>query len=268
MRALLGSHSFRCELLIAAIPLMILVGHSVLYAMGKMASNGELRYMLIVAPFWALLATRGFAVLAPSPGTPEEGRGEGSCGEPETDDLPVASPAFPEQRRRWFLNPYLLAGIAAIAPVFANFGYKVLPLVQTEDWQTAARIAEWYKTSGVAKDYPNVMAAHPGVAYALDWAMLDPRLIEWTSDNVRKNPRGTILIWDYMYSIYNADRRKAVERSDFDEWIVDPAVDERVLSPGQRDRSFHGGRFKAPRWQFYFSRDAIDGRSTRANSMP
>jgi len=47
------------EFLIAVIPFLILFAHSVIYALGLMASNGELRYMLIVAPFWALLAARG-----------------------------------------------------------------------------------------------------------------------------------------------------------------------------------------------------------------
>ena len=34
--------------------LISLVGHSILTATGKLASNGELRYMLIVAPFWGV----------------------------------------------------------------------------------------------------------------------------------------------------------------------------------------------------------------------
>ena len=45
------SHPLRVEMLIVAIPLMIFVGHSSLYVMGKMASSGELRYMMIVSPF-------------------------------------------------------------------------------------------------------------------------------------------------------------------------------------------------------------------------
>jgi hypothetical protein len=48
------------QLLIALIPLMILIGHSVLYATGRLASSGELRYMLVVAPFWGLLSARGW----------------------------------------------------------------------------------------------------------------------------------------------------------------------------------------------------------------
>ena len=50
----------RADALIALIPLMIFTGHSLLFALGKLASNGELRYMLVVAPFWGLLSARGW----------------------------------------------------------------------------------------------------------------------------------------------------------------------------------------------------------------
>src|SRR5205814_8039293 len=49
------------EVLIALVPLLVLAGHSILYATGKMASSGEMRYMLVVAPFWGLLAAKGWA---------------------------------------------------------------------------------------------------------------------------------------------------------------------------------------------------------------
>ena len=45
-------HESRCRALVAFLPLMILVVHSLLYRPGRMASNGEPRYMLVVAPFW------------------------------------------------------------------------------------------------------------------------------------------------------------------------------------------------------------------------
>src|SRR5439155_64693 len=54
------THRASCQFLIAAIPLSILAVHTLLYWLGRMASNGELRYLLIVAPFWALLAAKGW----------------------------------------------------------------------------------------------------------------------------------------------------------------------------------------------------------------
>ena len=51
------------------IPVAMLVGHSLLWWLGKMASYGEIRYLLIVAPFWAMLAAIGWqrATVKPSP---------------------------------------------------------------------------------------------------------------------------------------------------------------------------------------------------------
>jgi hypothetical protein len=112
---------------------------------------------------------------------------------------------------RWLKSPALWAGVAAIAPVFANFGYKVLPLVQTQDWKIAARVADWYLNSGAPKHYPRLLVAHPGVAYALDWAPLDPRLPEWNREAVAKPQPWTVLVWDEIYGKHNADRRKSVD---------------------------------------------------------
>src|SRR4029079_12572941 len=50
VRGFLHHHKDRCELLIAILPMLILVGHSVLYATGRMASRGEVRYILVGAP--------------------------------------------------------------------------------------------------------------------------------------------------------------------------------------------------------------------------
>jgi hypothetical protein len=266
-------HAFRIELLIAAVPLMIFVGHSVLYALGKMASNGELRYMLIVAPFWALLAARGWEwvwerfVLAPSPGTPRESRGEGSYAKNEgagmKDEGGGPDPSFrPHPSSLGWRAPFRYAALAAIAPVFANLGYKVLPLVQTEDWKTAARIAEWYKTSGVAKDYPYIMAAHPGIAYALDWSLLDPRLVDWSLSNVERHPPGTVLVWDWIYGEHNADRHKSVGFSPVSLWwIQDPVTLQRLLPPPKNRKPYHSGLI-LPSWLLAFSPETIDDQPT------
>jgi hypothetical protein len=56
-------------MLLFAIPIAMLVGHSLLWWLGKMASYGEIRYLLIVGPFWALLAAVGWqrTSIKPSP---------------------------------------------------------------------------------------------------------------------------------------------------------------------------------------------------------
>jgi len=315
------SHALRIDVLIAVIPLMILVGHSVLYALGKMASNGELRYMLIVAPFWALLATRGWEwvwerwielpiadcrlpIERPTNETfSREAAAESSLGRKPQESvesnerpdgakaghekLPIASvapaglgatPGQPgadapgyslttlrgwESRLRDWRSPFRWAAVAAIAPVFANLGYKVLPLVQTEDWKTAARIADWYKTSGVAKDYPYMMAAHPAVTYALDRAPLDPMFIEWNRQNVLDRPNGTIVVWDWVYGMHNADKSKSVERVPIGKnwWIPDFEVEDMLIPPDGRTRTAkYGGEH--PSWGIFFSPQTISEHAT------
>ena len=152
---------------------MILVGHSILYATGKMASSGEMRYMAIVAPFWGVLAANGWT---------------------------------------WFYEtfnwrrPLRWAAIATLAPALINqrfqigpvlLGYEVLPLQFNHDMVIARRVANWYRTIGPKLEYPRVLAAHPGVYYFLDISptqRLQTR--EWTKETIADAPRGTILIWD------------------------------------------------------------------------
>ena len=110
-------HRLRCDVLIAAIPLSILAGHSVLFAAGKMASSGELRYMLVVAPLWALLSARGWQWFA--------------------------------ERFEW-KHVYRWAGLVELFPIAANGYYRVVPRTSATDpeWQRAARVVSWYATSG------------------------------------------------------------------------------------------------------------------------
>lgn len=255
LRGFVVNHRARCDVLIAVIPLMILVGHSVLYWLGKMASNGEVRYLLIVAPFWALLACRGwgwawerafgrgaaraadlgdltFASVAPSglardaagpPGADAPGyalpplRGSSISSAAATVPASSGGPSLP--RFRGWRSPYRYAAVAALLPVMANWGYQVLPLVQTEDWQTAARIAEWYQTSGVQGSYPRLLVAHPGVIYALDRATLDPSIVEWSAENLAACGPGSLVIADDMYSRFNADRRKQAIVTNESPWL-------------------------------------------------
>lgn len=279
-RAFVVDHRSRCDILIAAIPLMILVGHSLLYWLGKMASNGEVRYLVIVAPFWALLACRGWGWAwawvfardlartgepgARAPGYSLPPRGGSSTlaagGEPRQ-----SSGESPSPFRGW-RSPYRYAAVAALLPVVANWGYQVLPLVQTEDWQSAARIAAWYQTSGVARDYPHLLAAHPGVAYALDWSLLDPRLREFSRDNVAACPDGTVLVWDAIYGEHNADRRKSVRSNDIAApWVPLPSTRDRLVPPSRRSESANTV-VVTPAWEIALSGRTASGAATDAEA--
>lgn len=165
-------------LLVAAVPLMILIGHSVLYALGKMASSGEIRYMLIVAPFWGLLTARGWEWIF---------------------------------HRLGARRPLLWAGVAALLPIAFNAYYKVLPIVFDVDWKRAQRAVWWYRNSGVARDFPRIATAHQAIYYFLDVATTDGRhVVEWRKDVLASTPAGTLVLWHPMYSIYNSDANRAV----------------------------------------------------------
>jgi hypothetical protein len=178
-----ADHATRCDVLIAALPLLILAGHSVLYWRGKMASNGELRYMLVVAPFWALLAARGWAWVF--------------------------------ERLNWGRYVYRAAGVAAILPVFANNLYTVIPLRFDENWQQARKVTEWYEASGVRDRYPMLLSAHPGIPYFIGISPTDPkRAVEWRKESVARHPQGTVLVWDDTYSLFNSDVVRVVPLKD------------------------------------------------------
>jgi hypothetical protein len=176
----LRDHRLRCDLLIAVLPLAILAGHSWLYWRGEMASNGEIRYLLVAAPFWALLAAGGWEYIFS------------------------------------FLNwsrLYLLAGAAALLPAIANIIYPVIPLHFDPNWQEARRIAAACEHGDLHAQYPRILAAHPGISYFLHVCPTDLRyMLQWGQRNVNTDPPGTILIWDDVYSMFNADSNLVISK--------------------------------------------------------
>jgi hypothetical protein len=188
-------HQARCEWLIAAIPLSILLGHSVLYALGKMASNGEARYMLIAAPFWALLACRGF------------------------------DRVWRADRVR--LKFAVVATLAVAPPLVAQLCYPVLPLVQMDDWKVARELARWYDATA-KPDSPKLLCAHPGFFYYADRATLDPDVLPWSRQSLLSAPPGTIILWHDVYGRFNADRDKSVDASTLADLV---AAGARVVRP-------------------------------------
>jgi hypothetical protein len=173
-----SSHPRHCEIIIAALPLLILIGHSVLYWLGKMASNGELRYLLVVAPMWGLLAARGWTRIF--------------------------------ARFSW-RYPLRWAAAAALAPVALHAFYPVLPLRQQPDWVEAERVAAWYRDEQSHGEYPYLAVAHPGVLYHLDLSPSDgSRVREWRRDVLDAVPAGTIVVWDPIYGVFNSDKSRSI----------------------------------------------------------
>jgi hypothetical protein len=171
----LDEHRRWCALAMTAIPVSVLVVHTFLWTFGLMASSGEPRYLVSVAPFWALVVGRGWEWAW------------------ERFRLPA---------------PFLIAGLFATTPIFANRYYQVVPLRLYNNDLMGRAVAEWYrKTPGLERDYPRVMATNPAVYYFLDLSQSDPQRGEsWQQKNVIAHRPGTILIWDPVFGTSNASR--------------------------------------------------------------
>ncbi|HTL28099.1 MAG TPA: hypothetical protein VL282_02715 [Tepidisphaeraceae bacterium] len=184
------THEATCNLIIAVLPVGILIGHSILWWKGWMASSGELRYLLIVGPFWALLSARGWEWIW--------------------------------QRFNW-RAPFLWAGAAALLPIGANVYYNIVPFHLYAADIVARDAAEWYKTdTKIQHDFPRLMASPPMVYYFLDRSKSDTsRSLDWGRANALNPPDGTLLIWDPIYGQTNSDRAMCVTQFDLEShgWI-------------------------------------------------
>lgn len=178
-------HAARCALLAALLPVSVLVVHSALFATGRLASSGEARYLLIVAPLWGVLAAMGWEHV-------------------------VAT-----LRLRW---PLAIAGAAAAAAIPLHAVYPVLPLAMSKDWREAGRAAAWYVESGAARSHPGVAASHPGVFYYLDISPTDPRVLEWHQGVLARPTTPTVLFWHRIYGTHNADADRVVAAGDLERW--------------------------------------------------
>jgi hypothetical protein len=205
--AFFTDHTARCQFLIASIPLTILAVHSVLWATGRMASNGELRYLLCVAPLWALLCAQGFEWVW------------------ERFRLPA---------------PFIIAGLFATVPIFPNRYYQVVPFKIYAEDHLGLAVAHWYRTTpGLQQNYPKVMASIPAIYFALDLSQNNPQRGEsWNRKNAQSPHDGVILFWD-INALTNASRDMIVRKEEIDAagwiWIGNLMYDDKwcnvYLSP-------------------------------------
>jgi hypothetical protein len=147
-----------------------------------MASAGEMRYMLIVGPFWALLAARGWEWIW--------------------------------TRFNW-RAPHLWAGLAALLPIAANVYYNVVPFHLYAADIVARDAAEWYRSdTRIQQAFPRLMCSPPMIYYFLDRSQSDEHSLDWGLANVQRATPGTVLIWDPVYGQTNADRSMCVTKAD------------------------------------------------------
>lgn len=185
-----AAHRARCDLVAAAIPLAILVVHSILWARGMVGSSGEPRYLVCAAPFWALVVARGWEWVW--------GRFR----------LPV---------------PAIVAGLFSLSAVVANRMWQVFPLQIYDNDRMGEYAAKWYRTTpGLEQDYPRLMATPPAIYFFTDISQSDKqRGLTWGRGNVRAHPPGTILFWDSIYGLYNPSPELMVPKEEVEAngWI-------------------------------------------------
>jgi len=169
-----SDHAFRCRTLVALVPLGVLVIHSILWRLGKMASNGEPRYMLIAAPFWAMAAASGLEWCV--------------------------------ERFRWRSLGALFI-LAGALPIAANIAYPAFPLKAQDDDRLAADIARWMKDHPqTVHDYPRLAAAMPHVMMLLDRDRLNSaQCCDWSKTVVANPPPGVLMVFDPVYSQFNSN---------------------------------------------------------------
>lgn len=166
------------QLLIVAIPWGILCVHSYLHYSGKMSSSGEPRYLLAAAPFWALLAARGWTMIV--------------------DRFRLPKPA-------------LIAGLAACIPILVNLTYPVVPIKRQPDALLCEEIAQWYADSPYATSHPIVYGTHPLVYLYTDRPIQDIR-----ARVIANPPKGAFFVFDSLYASYNSDPERKVTPEMFD----------------------------------------------------
>jgi hypothetical protein len=185
----------RSRWLTAVLPLGILILHSLIYRFGRLSSSGAPRYLLITAPMWGVLCADGWEWIF--------------------------------TRFHW-PRPLSWAALAVVLPGCVNFAYRVLPLQSNGSWIVANEIVDWTRTTPLRKDYPRLLANHPGIFYYLDVSPIDTRFVQpWSRDAVEHPQPGMILLWDPEYCLHNASAEYVVPlQTALDAgWIDQPNLD-------------------------------------------
>lgn len=166
------------------IPLLALVGHTVLWCGGWMGSMGGMRYLVICTPFWAILTLRGWN--------------------------------WAWERYGGYLPPrlrhgYTIAVLASFVPffsVFTGLSYpNLLPGTDPVDVVTL-RIADWWRSDPeLSRRYPRILSSLPTLSYHLDRDLSRPEhSAEPGKSGLRRRTPGTMLIWDPKLGATNSDR--------------------------------------------------------------
>ena len=172
-------HRRRCDFVLAALPYGILLVHSVFWFFGKF-SGGELRYLLVVGPFWALTVARGWEWLTR------------------------------RASAKWSL---IAAAVLACLPLSVNWAYTVIPVRYSGDELVARQITDWYHGDAeVQKRYPLVMSPQPTFFYMMDKCPAgDEGVAAWSRVQVEHAPAGVMMVYEKILATFNSDKKLVID---------------------------------------------------------
>jgi len=191
-------HPLLCRVMVAAVPCMILISHSILRALGKFGTLGEARYLLVAAPLWGVLSAAGWEW--------------------------IFATFNWKNRWRW-------AVVAVILPALVNVAYRVLPVRLDRDWLAAQSFATMVRQHELPAGHDRIISSHPGVYYFLN---IDPtqnsRQNSFTRATIQRLPPHSILVWDPIYSAQNAnlDDTSTLDAIRKSGWILLPEVSQHL----------------------------------------
>jgi len=163
----------------AALPLLVLIGHTILWWRGWMGSNGGARYLVICTPLWALLTARGWEW------------------------------ARDRYQPRYWRTFAVFASLAPLLITFTGISYPNIPLIGSDKAdRVAGKIAEWWRQDAqLRQKYPRILSSLPTMSYYLDLDLGRPEhSAEPGKSGIRKRTAGTMLIWDPNLGATNSDR--------------------------------------------------------------
>ena len=147
-----------------------------------MASNGELRYLLVTAPIWGVIGAWGW---------------EWVC-----ERLKI-------RRAGVVLAPLILV------PALFNLYFHVVPFKIYEDDMLAMDIANWYRSDpDLQRQYPRLTASYIAVYQYLDFSMTDRRKTVVWGKPMLEHQQGVVVVWDPIYGMTNADTNMCVSREE------------------------------------------------------
>jgi hypothetical protein len=207
----------------AALPLLILIGHTILWWRGWMGSNGAARYLVICTPMWALLTARGWEwAMARRPVRHSQG----------------------------------IAVACAILPLlitFTGISYPNIPIGPVAADKISERIAQWWQSNpDIRRRYPRILSSLPTLSFNLDLDLnLPEHWAETGKSGIRKGTPGTLLIWDPILGTTNADQNLCLTLEEIRAagWVHIRNVDNKDV----------GGRERA---EIFLSPTDINGKSS------